>query len=150
MKKYPEPSDEPAPDLTVSEPLALYGIQNLGLNSHMAIISEARKGIQTSMFWNFLKVIKSSKAEFEELLPSSLKTFSRKKTLDEATGERILNIIHVFQVGEELFGDVDKFKSWLRKYHPILGDEPRAFLNTTTGCQVVIDELRRAQHGVMA
>lgn len=149
MKDYTEWPEE-YPNSTVSEPLAQYGIQDRGLNSHFGIIAEARKGIKTNMLWDFLKVINSSKADFEALLPSSLKTFSRKETLDEATGERILNIIHVFQVGESLFGDIEKFKSWLVKYHPILGDEPRTFLNTTTGCQVVIDELRRAQHGVMA
>lgn len=154
MKKYseahPKSQELAIKGLAVSEPLAQYGIQDYSLSSHISIINEARKGIKTNMFWDFLKVIRSSKAEFEELLPSSLKTFSRKKTLDEATGERILNIMRVFQVGEELFGDIENFKLWLRKYHPVLGDEPRSFLNTTTGCKVVIDELRRAQHGIMA
>ncbi|MFY0689786.1 MAG: DUF2384 domain-containing protein [Cyclobacteriaceae bacterium] len=134
----------------VEEPLISYGITTSLLHSDLEIVSEARKGVQTKMFWDFLKAINSSKAEFEELLPSSLKTFSRKKILDEATGERILNIIKVFSMGEKVFQDISKFKNWLKKYNPIIGDEPRNYLNTSTGCQVVIQELGRAQHGVMA
>lgn len=134
----------------VEEPLAAYGVDISHLDSDLAIITEAREGVNTGMLWDFLKSIKSSKTDFERFLPTSLKTFSRKKILDEATGERVLNIIRVFRVGEQLFGDIDKFKIWLSKYHPMLGDEPRSFLNTTTGCQVVVDELRRAQHGIMA
>lgn len=143
-------AEKPTPNSFVEEPLGAYGIKPNQLDSDLSIIAEARKGVQTKMFWHFLKSIKSSKVEFEELLPSSIKTFSRKQILDEATGERILNIIRVFRAGEQLFGDIDKFKKWLHKYHPMLGDEPRSFLNTTTGCQVVIDEIRRAQHGIMA
>ena len=134
----------------VEEPLSNYGLNPVFLDTDLSIITEARKGVQTKMFWDFLKTIKISKTEFEELLPSSVKTFSRKQILDEPTGERILNIIRVFRAGEQLFGDIEKFKKWLQKYHPMLGDEPRSFLNTTTGCQVIIDEIRRAQHGIMA
>lgn len=135
--------------MKVSEPLAAYGMRSDALDSDIEIIRQARKGVQTSMLWDFLKTIKSSKAEFESLLPYSLKTFSRKKTLDEAMGERILNIIRVFKKGEELFGDIEIFKRWLNKDNPILGDKPRNFLTTSTGCQIVIDELGRAQHGIM-
>ncbi len=134
----------------VGEPLVAYGVKASHLDSDLAIIMEARQGVDTGMLWDFLKSIKSSKTEFEDYLPTSLKTFSRKKILDEATGERVLNVIRVFWVGEQLFGDIEKFKTWLTRYHPMLGDEPRSFLNTTTGCQVVIDELRRAQYGIMA
>lgn len=142
--------DEGLSGYIVSEPLVAYGIRPDYLDSDLAIITEARKGVNTDLLWEFLRSIKSSKTEFEEFLPSSLKTFSRKKILDEATGERVLNIIRVFRAGEQLFGDVQKFKEWTRKFHPMLGDEPRTFLNTTTGCQVVLDEIRRAQHGIMA
>lgn len=72
-------------------------------------------------------MIESSKSEFEDLLPYSLKTLGRKNLLDEAMGERILNIIKVFKKGEEVFGEVSVFKNWLKKFHPILGDEPKNF-----------------------
>lgn len=136
--------------LVVEEPMAAYGLSPSRLDTDLAIISEARRGVDTGMLWDFLKSIKSTKTEFEEYLPTSLKTFSRKKILDESTGERVLNIIRVFRAGEQLFGDVSRFKDWLRRYHPMLGDEPRSFLNTTTGCQVILDEIRRSQHGIMA
>ena len=136
--------------MKVSEPLVAYGLMPQNLDSDLEIIHYARKGIKTKMLWDFLKNIGSSKAEFEELLPYSLKTFSRKEVLDEPMGERVLNIIRVFKKGEELFGDIDLFKNWLQKDNPILGDKPKRFLNTSTGCQVVIDELGRAQHGVMS
>lgn len=136
--------------MKVEEPLAAYGMPKDTLSSNVELMREARKGVSTSLLWDFLKVIGSSKSEFEALLPYSLKTFSRKKVLDEAMGERILNIIKVFKKGEEVFEDIGAFKKWLGKYHPILGDQPKSFLNTSTGCQVVIDELGRAEHGLMS
>lgn len=136
--------------MKVEEPLAAYGIQKNALDSNVELLRVARNGVNTSMLWDFLKVIGSSKAEFESLLPYSLKTFSRKKLLDEAMGERILNIMKVFKKGEEVFEDIATFKRWLHKYHPILGDHPKNFLNTATGCQIVMDELGRAEHGVMS
>lgn len=135
--------------MKVSEPLAAYGLTPKSLDSDIEIIHHARQGVKTQMFWDFLKGIESSKSEFESFLPYSLKTFSRKSTLDEAMGERVLNIIRVFKKGEELFDDVQIFKSWLEKFNPALGDKPRNFLNTSTGCTLIIDELGRAQHGVL-
>lgn len=136
--------------MKVEEPLATYGMSHDTLDSDVELVREARKGVSTSLLWDFLKVIDSSKSEFENLLPYSLKTFSRKKVLDEAMGERILNIIKVFKKGEEVFEDIATFKRWIEKYHPILGDQPKNFLRTSTGCQVIINELGRAEHGIMA
>jgi putative toxin-antitoxin system antitoxin component (TIGR02293 family) len=136
--------------MKVEEPLALYGIKPINLFSDIEIIKEARKGIETSMLWDFLKAIKTTKADFEKFLPSSLKTFTRKEKLNEAMSERVLSVIKVFKMGEDVFGDTDKLKLWLERYNPILGDKPSSFMTTSTGCQVVIDELGRAQHGIMA
>ena len=88
--------------------------------------------------------------EFEEYLPLSLKTLGRKKMLDEADSERILNIMRVFAQGQALFDDVEVFKKWLKQENPYLGDAPITFLKTSTGCQVILDEIGRAQHGIMA
>ena len=136
--------------MKIEEPLVAYGMTSATFDSDIELIKQARKGVQTALLWDFLKVIDSSKTDFEFFLPRSLNTFSRKKVLDEAMSERILSIIRVFKKGEDLFGNVAKFKLWLDKFNPILGDYPKQYLITSTGCQVVIDELGRAQHGNMA
>lgn len=137
-------------EMKIAEPLIAHGMSYDMLDSEIELVRAARKGVSTTLLWDFLKVIHSSKAEFESLLPYSLKTFSRKNVLDEAMGERILNIIKVFKKGEEVFGNVAVFKKWLEKHHPVLGEKPKNFLNTTTGCQLIISELGRAIHGVTA
>jgi putative toxin-antitoxin system antitoxin component (TIGR02293 family) len=137
-------------DMKVEEPLAAYGFAPLFLESNVELVAAARNGVHTSMLWDFLKSIGSSKAEFEDLLPYSLKTFSRKEILDEAMGERILSIIRVFRKGEEVFGDISKFKDWIKHFNPYLDDIPKSYLTTSTGCQVVIDELGRIEHGITA
>lgn len=137
-------------NMNIEEPLVAYGILGSSLDSNSELIRVARGGVRTDMLWDFLSAIKSSKSEFEEFLPYSLKTFSRKKVLDEAMGERVLMIIKAFRKGEEVFGDVAVFKKWLIKFNPILGDEPKNFLGTSTGCQLVINELGRIEHGVMS
>lgn len=136
--------------MKVEEPLAAYGLTAQSLESDVELIRHARVGIKTSMFWDFLKAIKSSKSEFEQFLPYSLKTFSRKRVLDEEMGERVLNIMRVFKKGEDYFGDIEKFKIWIDRFNPFIGDKPKNFLTTSTGCQIIIDELGRAEHGIMA
>lgn len=135
---------------TVAEPLVAYGVKPTSLESDLELLRYARLGIETALLWDFLKVIGTSKQDFEEFLPSSLKTFSRKDRLDEAMSERILNIIRVFKKGEEVFQNVAAFKEWLALYNPMLGSKPSEYLKTSTGCHLLLDELGRAQHGIMA
>jgi len=139
------------PKLKVQEPIPLYGFQPITATStDLDLIKQARDGLKTAALWKFLKLINCSKMEFEEYLPLSLKTLGRKETLNEAEGERILNIMRVFAKGKELFDDVEVFKRWLKEDNPFLGDAPITFLKTSTGCQVILDEIGRAQHGIMA
>lgn len=137
--------------MKVEEPFVPYGIsQAIKISSDLEIVRKAKEGVNTETLWDFLKSINSSKMEFEEYLPQSLKTLSRKKVLDEAESERILSIMRVFQKADELFEDVSYFKKWLKLHNPYLGDTPASFLKTSTGCQVIYDEIGRMQHGIMA
>ncbi len=147
---YKIEDSESLASMLVQEPLVEYGVKPASLDSDLELLRYARKGIETALLWEFLKVIGTSKQDFEEFLPSSLKTFSRKERLDEAMSERILNIIRVFKKGEEVFRSIDAFKQWLTLYHPILGSKPSDYLKTSTGCHLLLDELGRAQHGIMA
>jgi len=133
------------------EPFVPYGIVTSMINlSDLTLARKAQSGFKTEELWKFLKSINCSKVEFEEYLPMSLKTLSRKDILDEAESERILSLMRVFEKGRDFFGGIEPFKKWLKAPNPYLGNAPAMFLKTSTGCQAILHELGRAEHGIMA
>ncbi|MEM6736252.1 MAG: antitoxin Xre/MbcA/ParS toxin-binding domain-containing protein [Bacteroidota bacterium] len=136
--------------MKAEEPFATYGIlPRLSEISDLELARKAQEGISTKALWDFLKSINYSKMEFEEYLPLSLKSLSRKETLDENESERILSIMRVFERGRDFFGAVEPFKKWLKAPNPYLGDAPASLLKTSTGCQAILHEIGRAEHGIM-
>jgi uncharacterized protein (DUF2384 family) len=57
----------------------------------------------------------------------------------------------LFQQGEEVFGELARFKAWMDYPNPVLnGKKPTELLNTPFGFQWINDELIRIAHGVLA
>ena len=138
-------------NMKVEEPSIPYGaLLNLSNTSDLELARKAQQGIATATLWTFLKSINCSKMEFEEYLPLSLKSLSRKDSLNEAESERILSIMRVFQKGKAFFGEIAPFKKWLDTHNPYLGVAPASLLKTSTGCQAILHEIGRAEHGIMA
>ena len=65
--------------------------------------------------------------------------------------ERILQIEILYSKGEVVFGDRENFTKWLETNNLALGDIlPLDLLKTSFGIQLLIDELIRIEHGVLA
>ncbi len=120
------------------------------IGSDQGLLNLAKKGILADFLWLLIKATKTTKADFQSILPVSIKTLERKKVLDTELSERVLNIARVYAKGTEVFGDMDTFNIWLLLHNPLMGDTPKNLLDTTTGCRIVEHELIRAQHGIMA
>lgn len=70
-------------------------------------------------------------------------------TLEES--DRLLRIARVSAQAEEAFGNRDKASRWLRKPNRILKNAvPLELLRTSTGTELVREELIRIQHGIYA
>lgn len=73
------------------------------------------------------------------------KTFGPKQT------ERIIEIQQLMQYGEEVFGDLRSFHTWLMTKNVALGGiSPKALLDTSVGLGMVKDTLGRIEHGILA
>lgn len=143
----------------VEEPMAVYytsavysSVDDRGVFS---IIDSINKGISFSAFEKIIKKYSFSLQNWADFLHISNKTLSRyqkeSKTFDALQSERILQIEILYSKGEEVFGDRDNFTKWLETKNLALGDiMPLDLLRTSFGIQLLMDELTRIEHGVLA
>ena len=111
-----------------------------------------------STFTSFEKIIKKysfTLQNWADFLHISNKTLSRyqkeSKTFDALQSERILQIEILYSKGEVVFGERENFTKWLETNNLALGDIlPLDLLKTSFGIQLLIDELTRIEHGVLA
>lgn len=79
---------------------------------------------------------------------SKKKIESSKDCVDQALSEKIIELLDLFFLGIEVFGNKDSFLSWLHFNCLTLGDKPIKLIGNTTGLQAVKEELMRIQYGV--
>lgn len=119
------------------------------------LIDLARKGID---FNSFISIVGKSPFELDEwsrFLHLSGRTIQRykkeKKTFSTLQSEKILEIAILYKKGNEIFGEKEKFYSWLDSRNVSLGGiKPREILDSTFGLELIKDELTRIEHGVLA
>lgn len=143
----------------VEEPMAVYhtsavysSIDDKGVFS---IIDSINRGISFASFENIIKKYSFSLQNWADFLHISNKTLSRyqkeSKTFDALQSERILQIEILYSKGEEVFGDRENFMKWLETKNLALGDIlPLDLLKTSFGINLLLDELVRIEHGVLA
>lgn len=155
-KLYPQKENQLP---SVQEPMAIYG-SSLGYSSIddrgvFSIIDSINKGISFASFENIIKKYNFTLQNWADFLHISNKTLSRyqkdHKTFDALQSERILQIEILYSKGEAVFGDRDYFTKWLETKNLALGDiVPLDLLKTSFGINLLLDELVRIEHGVLA
>jgi putative toxin-antitoxin system antitoxin component (TIGR02293 family) len=126
-----------------------------GIKSNIAIALEANKGVDAQTFFDIVKLSGYSKDEMARVFSTSVKTFSRyekeNKKLSPLRSELILKIIALFKKGIEVFGGLESFKAWLAKpAYGLGGHTPFSLIHTSTGIDLVQDELTRIEFGDLA
>lgn len=123
---------------------------DLDLDSLSAIVFSARKGLKSSVFYDFAAYIKMSEKTLAALLNLSSRTISnykvQKKPLEPVQSEHLLKLIALFGKGEEVFGNVSEFNYWLQKPFWNATEKPIDWLITPGGVDLVADELDRLAH----
>ena len=88
------------------------------------------------------------------LLPVTERTIQRYtsgKHFSRVVSEHILQIAEVAARGTEVFGDREQFLLWLNHQNPALAHStPRSLLASRFGAELILDELGRMEHGVVA
>jgi len=138
--------------LSVSEPSVSYQAADSNI---IQIIQAVREGINYASFSAFVGRLPFSLPEWSGFLHVSERTLQRyqkeKKTFDPAQSERIMQIALLMKMGNQVFGDGQKFNAWLEADNISLGKiKPKELLDSSFGINLLKDELIRIEHGILA
>ena len=124
------------------------------IQSRLDLIELSKKGVTKVALSHLAKYLSFSMAQMAELLPVTERTiqrYARNKHFAPVVSEQILQIAEVAAKGAEVFGEKDKFLSWMNHPNTGLGNKaPMSFLSSRFGSNMVMDELGRIEHGVFS
>ena len=129
--------------------------QTLGNRSVISLINAVREGIQFNAFMSIVTKSPFNISEWSAFLHLSERTMQRykkeKKAFDPIHSEKIVEITLLYKKGVEVFGDTDRFNSWLNSTNIALGNiKPKELLDNTFGISLLKDEISRIEYGVLA
>jgi len=121
----------------------------------LLLIDMVRKGIRYPAFSDIAHNSPFTINEWCRFLYISERTMQRyqreKKTFDAIHSERILQITMLIRYGAEVFGNNEKFSSWLEAVNVALGNiKPKELLDSSFGIGMLKDELSRIEQGILS
>ncbi len=134
----------------------LGGAKLLGahVKSGMDLFEVGRRGVPKKALLNLAARINISLKVIAGLVHVTERTIQRKKDgdlLSEPVSEHVLQLAEVFARGDEVFRSEEDLKLWLDTPHRGFGGKkPMELLSSRFGAQMVLDELGRIEHGVLA
>ena len=126
------------------------------IKSNLTIVQRSNKGISASVFFELVEISGLNRNFLaEEIFDVSVKTMLRyqkeKKKLNPRNSETALKLLSLFERGLFLFGSMDSFMAWMHKPAYGLGKTiPLSMLNTSTGIDLIEEELLRIEFGALA
>lgn len=156
------------PDNILNEPMAAYAITTDNLFSSLMgstakqfnfmsdfdILSSTRQGFSKHVLMGLAKKISLTLQEFANIMHISERTLQRYDDHDiikTEYAEKAVELARLYTRGEEVFGTMDKFKTWMKTpVHAFRGDTPVSLLDTSIGFDMVFKELGRIEHGIFA
>lgn len=118
------------------------------------LISLIRKGLAKKNLDKLMDTTGLDLSAMAGILHVSTRTLHRytdESILSPDISERLLEIARLYARGQEVFGDLDSFKSWVREPVPALGfKKPLDYLDTSIGIRLLQDELGRIEYGVFS
>lgn len=128
-----------------------YRFRSFDLSNLNAIVSAARKGIKTKVFYDFAETINMPETRLAAVINISSRTISNykneEKLLEPMYSEHLLKLIQLFEKGEELFGSVDEFNYWLKKSFLNKKITHGELINTVGGVDLISEELEKLAQG---
>lgn len=157
VKKYSYNQD----NQKVEEPMIAYNISLSSvlslentIQNELELLNISRKGITKAAAIQVSKYLGITIEKMSDLLHTSIRTFQRKKTeetLDVHSSEITIEIAEIITEGVAVFGDYNKFKLWLNTPSMALaGNSPLDLMDTNRGLKMVMQELKRLEHGIFS
>jgi putative toxin-antitoxin system antitoxin component (TIGR02293 family) len=125
------------------------------LSNKLLLVMVIRKGIPYSIFTLIRNITPFSMSDWADYLNISSKSLLRYKQQDKpfkpGLTEKIIELAEVTNLGMEVFGDNEKFRGWLETPNYALGNlKPFDLLRDSYGKEMIIGELTRIDHGILA
>ena len=117
-------------------------------------ISIIRTGIPKQAMTHLMDIADLSLLEMATITHTSDRTLRRYKPqqkLSQEQSERMIELARLYSRGEEVFGSIEAFRQWMDTILVPLGNKkPKAFLDTSLGINMLLDEIGRIEHGIFA
>ncbi len=128
---------------------------NLKLADTVELVKLSRKGIPYKLFEEIVNTNSYSLKDWSKFLHLTERTIQRykkeKKKFEPIQSERIIDIAKLQLKGTELFGSNEIFGEWMNSKIIALGNiRPIELLDNSFGIEMLMDELGRIEHGVLA
>jgi putative toxin-antitoxin system antitoxin component (TIGR02293 family) len=124
------------------------------IQGRLDLIALSRKGVPKEALVQLAHFLSCTIHELADLLPVTERTLQRytpEQPLNQVISEHILQLAEVAAKGVEGFADKAAFLAWL--HHPdtaLASHTPLSLLSSRFGAEMVLDELGRLEHGVVA
>lgn len=145
-------------DPVAARTIGLMGMQGKSgfahINNDNDFISVIRSGIPKQAMTHFMDVAGITLLEMANIIHTTdrtLRRYTATQKLPQEQSEGIVEMAMLYSRGEEVFGSMEKFKIWMGSVLlPFGNKKPKEFLDTSLGIGMILDELGRIEHGVLA
>ena len=124
------------------------------IDNEMGFIDFIRHGIPRKALDYLMHASNKSPVDMAALMQISYRTFQKytpEYVLNPEQSEKALEIARLYSRGAEVFGGLALFKEWMDIPIAALGNKkPAAFLDTSLGIEILMEELGRIEHGIFA
>ena len=139
--------------MEIFDPMVAYGSVD-DINA-LSLVEMVRHGVRFEAFDSFANKSPFSLNEWSGFLHLSERTMQRyrseKRTFDPLQSEKIIEIALFYNKGVEVFGNAEKFNTWLETDSLALGGiKPKTLLDNSFGISILKDELTAIEYGVLA
>jgi putative toxin-antitoxin system antitoxin component (TIGR02293 family) len=139
---------------TVVEVLGGEKVLQQQIHSRLDLIALSRKGVPKEALVHLAHFLSCTIHDMADLLPvteRTLQRYSPGQPLNRVVSEHLLQMAEVAAKGVEVFADKAAFLAWL--HHPntaMANHTPLSLLSSRFGAEMVLDELGRLEHGIVA
>lgn len=147
------------PSVAYRFPVAASGKMPLSYKTMIAddhhLIQSANNGVAAKAIGDFSKLSGKTKEQIADwiyITPKTIRNYeAQSKKLPTLQSELLLKLYLLYDKGIEVFGNVEAFNKWLHlPSFGIYGKTPESLLTTSTGMNLVQDELTRIEYGDFA
>jgi len=124
------------------------------INNDNDFISVIRNGIPKQAMTHLMNIADISLMEMANIMHTTdrtLRRYSATQKLPQEQSEGVVEMAKLYSRGEEVFGNMEKFREWMNTVLlPFGNKKPKEFLDTSLGIRMILDELGRIEHGILA